>query len=528
MLEYQLIKGFYPHRPKEYTDVVDHYLPKIAKQLIQVMKKIQERHIHNSLLYLSDTKLQELAGVLVEFAEDIHNDIGLWKSYENYNLALFNSRLPLTLGANEDMEQKNLNEYRIWHLLWIFYSKLNPELILSPTNKDLRLMASVISDFQDKIFAKMPQGSGIKNFLTQPNKYGWEVKKKLLWLGRHSYLFRHSFQNYIEMNGGTPEIFLIDDFVCHQTTSWSGLGAIDILAESLDISEKQGINIRRWYEKHMAYYKVLSNKGPHIEVINIINDKPYTIRVGENSRHFKSGQLVFGELVPWNKEWYWSGKQLFYADLSHKAVERLKNTFIQKVPRIAYRYCPQQAKQARAKITDRYYKFVNYHGQDLVIYPDGHSMVADLLTQYKLKYNPDPKHISTSNLPKNYTISSPGAGISSTNLIESKNGIGVYFNPDEGREMIDGFNFIERGFEKKGVNLTEEEENSIRSFICSNSVSPGFVKKLVQKYGDESIVSVFLIPNSNDKFYLEYLLRQYKGSFFRQRHPDVAFSYHRH
>lgn len=525
-MENQFIKAFYANRPKGYDEVADHYLPKIAKELFQLMKKIQEAHIHNSLLYLSDTKLAELAGVLAEFAEDIHNDIGLWKSYENYNLTLFNTRLPLTMGANEDVEQNNLNEYRVWHLLWVFYTKLNPELILSPKNRDLRLMASAISDFLDKIFAKIPQGSGIKKFLTQPNNYGWEVKKKLLWLGRHSYLFRHSFQNYIEANGGTPEIFLIDDFVCHQTTSWSGLGAIDILASILDIPEKQGINVRRWYEKHMAYYKVLSNKGPIIEVINIINDKPYTIRVGKNSRHFKIGQIVFGELVPWNKEWYWSGKQLFYNDLSYKAVERLKNSFIQKVPRIAYRYCPQKAKQARKRMADRYQKFVKYHGQDLVIYPDGNSMVADLLNQYKLRYKPESKHNNTSDMPKKDTLSSSsGSSISfQPNLIESKNGIGVYFNPDEGREMIDGFNFIIKGFEKKGINLTEEEECGIRSFMCSHSVSPGFVKKLVQKYGDESIASVFLIPNSKDKSYLEFLLRQNKGGFFRKRYPDVAFS----
>ena len=228
MMGNQFIKAFYSHRPKGYVEGADHFLPKIARELFQIMKKIQEAHMHNSLLTLSDKKLVELAGVLAEFAEDIHNDIGLWKSYENYNLALFNTRLPLTYDTHEDMGQKNLHEYRVWHLLWVFYMKLNPELVLSPKNRDLHLMASAISDFLDNLFAKMPQGSGIKKFLTQPNNYGWEVKKKLLWVGRHSYLFRHSFQSYIEMNGGTPDIFLIDDFVCHQTTSWSGLGAISM------------------------------------------------------------------------------------------------------------------------------------------------------------------------------------------------------------------------------------------------------------------------------------------------------------
>ena len=64
MPEYQLIRDFFSHRPKGHTETTDYYLPKIAKQLSHVIKKIQETHIHNSLLHLPDKKLEELAGVL--------------------------------------------------------------------------------------------------------------------------------------------------------------------------------------------------------------------------------------------------------------------------------------------------------------------------------------------------------------------------------------------------------------------------------------------------------------------------------
>ena len=64
--------------------------------------------------------------------------------------------------------------------------------------------------------------SSIKVFLYQPNNYSWDIKRKLIWLGRHSYLFRHSFKNFIE-HDEVEKIQVIDDFICQHETKWSGL-----------------------------------------------------------------------------------------------------------------------------------------------------------------------------------------------------------------------------------------------------------------------------------------------------------------
>jgi len=107
-------------------------------------------------------------------------------------------------------------------------------------------------------------------------------------------------------------------------------------------------------------------------------------------------------------------------------------------------------------------------------------------------------------------------------LIENESGVGVYYNQDEGQEMMTGFNDIVSGLKKKGINLTEDEEKGIRSFIWSDSISPKFVKRLVQEYGYESIESAFLIRGSHQESHLEYLLRRYKGAYYRNRYPCVA------
>lgn len=352
--------NFQSHRPQGHTQEGDPYLPQLARELTRLLIKT-EGALSSKMLCLPNKKIEELATVLVEFAEDVHNGIGIWNSLERYNLEFFGTQLPLVLELGENMPQTGLNVHRIRHLLWVLYSELTPELILSPTHRDFNLLATVVSDFLVERFAKMPRGSAVKVFLQQPNQFGWNMKRKLVWLGQHSYLFRNSFRNYVEGHGGEEDISIIDDYICQQTTNWSGLGVIDILAATLDISQEQRSELRNWYDRHLAYYQVLAIKGPRIEVLNKVNDKPYTVVMGEDANTFGIGQIVLGSLVPWNKEWYWSGKQWIYDNMTDSALRELKNSFVRKSPLLAYRYCDEMAAKAKESVSHNYHEFVKYH-----------------------------------------------------------------------------------------------------------------------------------------------------------------------
>ncbi|MEW5802864.1 MAG: DUF3843 family protein [bacterium] len=508
--------SFQIHRPKGYKKGGDRYLPEIVKELKRVLKKAQSSFAYDAL-YLRDRQIGELAGVLVEFAEDIHNDIGIWKSYEQYNRELFHTSLPITVRPGVELEEKELFKRRIHHLTWVWYSVLWSGFIFEPEHKDLILLTGMAADFLEERFAKIPLGSGIKEFLSQPNEYGWDAKRKLVWLGQHSYLFRDSFQNYaLEEYAGKVNISIIDDFICQENTCWSGLGVIDILAATLDITEKQRSQVRSWYERHMAYYRVLAVKGPLIEVINLINDKLYTVMVGEPNP-FKVQQGIFGSLIPWDNEWYWSGEQKIFPELPESIIQDAKDQFFRELSAVAYRYCEDRAQKAREKVSVYYRRFVECNGDDLVIYPDGASMSADMKKKYPLIYKPDvpSRELEKMKIPE---ISLP------PEITQSRNGIGVYFNPDEGEEIMLGFNDVVSGLEKKGIDLNEYEEESITGFIRSDSISPGFVKKLVEKYGDESIAAVFFIDRLQHTYYLDYLLHRYKGHFYRKRYPGISFS----
>ncbi|MGA1871801.1 MAG: DUF3843 family protein [bacterium] len=514
---------FQLHRPHGYRGKADKHLKDAIRALKYTLIKARRSLTYNTLR-LSDKEFENLAAVLVEFAEDIHNDIGIWKSYEQYNLEYFNTTLPVILKPNESKEDKELLKYRVWHLMWVLCTEFNPDIILKPTHKDLLILVELISDFLQRQFSKIPKYSTIKKFLSQPNQYGWDVKRKLVWLGRHSYLFRYNFNNYYvdTQYNGKIDIPIIDDFICQQNTCWSGLGVIDILAATLNISEQQRADLRSWYERHLAAYKILAIKGPIMEAMNIVNEKPYIIRAGEHSRQFRAQQLVVGSLVPWNNEWYWSGNQSVYKDTNEKVIQELKNHFLQK-PKIAYRYCKQLAQRARESMEKYYNEFVKYHGDDLVSYPDGLSMTADLQKIYRLRYESQPKEVVL-DIMKKHNLSHPWPNITfPKDLIESENGVGVYLNPDEGLEIMVEFNSFINGLKKKGINLDEDEVEAIQGFIFSDKISPKVIKKIVQKYVDESIASVFYIDKSNCKYFLDYLLRRYKGHYYRNRYPGISF-----
>jgi len=509
------------HRPRGYKGKGDRYLPRIERELKRLLIKTQ-RELRYDTLGLSNKEWAELAAVLVEFMEDIHNDIGIWKSLEQYQLEFFKTPLPLFILPNEEVAPQKLNEYRLCYLLWVLYHEFKPDLVLAPTHQDLHHLAGQVNDFLARKFTKVPQESGAKQFLSQPNRFGWDVKQKLVWLGQHSYLFRRSFWNYVATNDGQLDIGTIDDFICQETTGWSGLGVIDILASTLDLTSEQQVTLRSWYERHMAYYRILSIKKSHLEVKNLINDQSYQIRMDNPGSSFRVGQVVFGSLVPWEDDWIWSGEQKLYQDLPAKVIQEIKQTFVQKMPGIAYRYCRREAERARQSVDRLYEEFVKYHGYDLVVYPDGRSMAADMRELYR-RHNEALTDEGAAEKPANRDFSSlsPSASLPSE-LIDQDDGLAVYFNADEGQEIMTGFNDVVSGLKKRGQNLTEDETEAIYGLMNSDAISPDFVWRLVEQHGHESIAAAFLIDSGKHKTYLDYLLRRYKGHFYRNRYPQIT------
>ena len=120
----------------------------------------------------------------------------MWRSLEQYNLDFFGTRLPCVLQPDETMEALPVTPERVQFLLWTLYSELEPDLILAPDHQDLERLSLMITEFFTERLARLRYDSGVKAFLTTPNQYGWEVKRKLVWLGQHSYLLGFPYDDF--------------------------------------------------------------------------------------------------------------------------------------------------------------------------------------------------------------------------------------------------------------------------------------------------------------------------------------------
>jgi hypothetical protein len=518
-------RDFMMYRPEGFVCKNEDFLVETIKELIPIIEK-GYKSIQYDILRLPKGKVKILAAALVEFAEDLHNNIGIWNCYEEYNKNLFGTPLPLTTTENGDIaDTQPISNSKVFHFLWVLYAIVNRDLLISPQHNDLFVLTEIIAAFLRERFRQSPKGSEIIDFFAQPNEFGWDIKKKLLWLGRHSYFFRHCYFNYISDSKAEDKIGATDDFVCQETTEWSGLGVTDVLARLVKISESQRNEIISWYERHWAYYKIEKIGKDILGAVNLINRKRYKIRVGDFGRFFIPQNIFYGGLVPWNKEWYWSGSQRNFGEVTDEKVSIMRNTFIEKCPTIVYRYCEDLAENAREREQEHYRDFVAYHqGKDLVIYPDGLSMAADEEKHYRMLFESKPKEM-VEEMIKRHKLKGPKPTMSFPSyVLECNHGVAVFFNDVEGEEIFINFFSVISGFEKKGIGLTDDEKETIREFLKSDSISPNFVNKLVQQYGTESIGASFLVNGWKEhKSNIDYLLRRYKGHFYRKRFPNLSF-----
>jgi hypothetical protein len=403
------------------------------------------------------------------------------------------------------------------------YPALIDGLTLSPAHQDLQHVADASSAFLSNAFSAIPKDSGVKAFFQSPNVHGWDVKRKLIWLGCHSFMFRVLFAHYMDKNApGKADIGHIDDFVCQECTQWSGLGTIDILAGVLDISSDDRKDLRSWYERHAAFYKLLSVSSETLQVINVINDQPYQIKINMKRHPFKVGQLVFGSLVPWRGKWYWSGQQQSWDDAAKVEIDELIRTMKRRSPSIVCRYSKEYETQVRQRVTDLHEKMLAYYGKDLIVYPDGLSMAADWQKELRWHWESRPQQEVQEVIEKHGLKQGRPEMKLPKDLLEEKGGLGVFLNPDEGEEIMTKFNSLVAGLKRKGGTLTDDQQRAIWGFFDSDAISPRFVKRVLQEYGDESVKTAFLLKGDLPSYWLDYLLRSHKGHFYRKRYPSLS------
>ncbi|MGK0186175.1 MAG: hypothetical protein ACI9R3_001958 [Verrucomicrobiales bacterium] len=111
--ERTLLKDF---RPRRFSGRGDKYLGDIAGDLRRCLEKVQDE-FSSPLRLLDREDLIPLAVVLVEFAEDIHCDLGIWRALETWQCETLGSPLPLFVERGDSEPLVAFDSRRIRYLL---------------------------------------------------------------------------------------------------------------------------------------------------------------------------------------------------------------------------------------------------------------------------------------------------------------------------------------------------------------------------------------------------------------------------
>lgn len=511
---------FIENRPEKQLNKEEKNLPFLTDELEKFIKGTYPLLSHDSLK-LNDGQIRRLANLLIELAEDLYSDIGIWKSYENQNINIFGTPLPCTLenGGQIISEYEPFNEYRIQHFLWNIYGMLKPNLIFSHHHKDLHYLTEEITVFLKNKLYYLPKESSIKSFLQKPEDDAYDIKKKLIWLGTKSYLFRENFQYYLNKNNLKEEIPTIDDFIVQVATLWSGLGAIDILVDVLNVAQARKNDIKSWKERHLAFYLVKTVQRKKLIVRNIITDETYHIMNSTSNPPFNEGEVIFGNTIKYGDKWYWSGNQKSFEDLSESQIQEIREDFIKNAPKVVYRYDKNLLEIARNRLKKMYNEFVDQWGDDMVEFIDGLSYLAYLQGKERKKYEKlTPAEFEEMKNKHNLKDNSPNFEIPDE-VINCENGIMVFFNKVVGQELLIDFNNFKRALEKQGQNLTDEDIDYMHILIEDGSISPDFARKIMAKYRSESVMKAYYVDTEEC---IDFLLRKYKGAFYQKKYPSLS------
>jgi hypothetical protein len=237
---------------------------------------------------------------------------------------------------------------------------------------------------------------------------------------------------------------------------------------------------------------------------------------------FAAGTMVFGGLVPWRGEWYWSGKQELFVNPTVEAMDDAGKEFRRNMPRIVCRYDKGFEREARKRCLRYYEENIKKHGGPISVFPDGLSLAVAMDREIQAPF----RMLSRSaqkNLKAEHKLGERGPSIKfPEDLAKSSHTIGVFFDPVENMEIMDFFDDLVSGLKRREGHLTEGEENAIRGFLESNTISPAFVRHVAGLYGDHNIERVFMLQACGAHHCLEYLLRRFKGSHFRKRYPPIG------
>lgn len=486
----------------------------LSRELSRAMRKPVEKGMKRM-----ERMWPELASAVMDFILDVVDSPSFWGGYESWNLRHFGVALPITEGE----PGVGLTRTRLHHFIWKLLNIVAEDFSLPPRHPDVSTVTDTIEEFWEKRKNRFTPFSDSSALLAGPIRHGWQAKDRLVILGKTSYFFRAAFAAYIRPHFNSATVInAIDDFLCQSCSQWSGMGAIDLLAETLDVPEARRDDIRSWSERHAAPYRIDSLKPGYMLVTNMATSVEYRVDWDEGASPIPVGTIAFGSLAKWDGGWRWSGMQSLIGDdeSDPDVVKEFVGGMRKTAGSVLCRYWPEYRAQVLATFGIMYKSELEFYGgSDLVYFKTGKEFAAStsrFLNEYR-----DQRLQTLDEMPAEIPHFEPES-VLSDDFLYADNGVALFLNPDEGDEMMLTYDDLTSGLRKKGEGLTASEYAALRGFIESPAISSAFVRRVLRDEPEESFKKAFGLDADAPAYWLDWLLRCWKGEFYRPRYPSVS------
>ena len=94
-----------PSRPEGFEGEADARLPGIQDALRKSLARVQ-KDLTRGTLKLARPDLKTLAALLVEFGEDLHCGVGIWRTLERYHREFFGTPLPFLVEPGTELPRQ--------------------------------------------------------------------------------------------------------------------------------------------------------------------------------------------------------------------------------------------------------------------------------------------------------------------------------------------------------------------------------------------------------------------------------------
>lgn len=486
----------------------DKYLAHHAQELRRILARTSHRH--PELKVLGDRLAAVLAVWLVEMAEDLHNDIGIWRAVEQANLERYQTPLPFLVTPGE-APPSGFDARRFQYYLYV---TLHQALCLpiQPRSAVLQVVAEAVSQYCREKFALVPRDSGVKQYLSaKPGGY-LVVTDMLLWFGTQSYLLRPMFNLMAaatrDRGASLPAVF------CRGIhTAWLGLTPVEWLARVLPLSEADRQDLLTWRKitpcgGEVVAVQRLSQGGLEVRLRSLLNGREYSgcaYGIGDN---LVPGRMARGNLMRWRGQWHWD---TFLAEAYPRAYNAAQLTEIRRNDAVAaseriLQLYPELAEPVRARRAEFHQQFVARHGGELTVVRTGRE-AAELWREQQRALLPegDPPTLddAMSALPRP--------------LIEAQNGVAVHSDPAHGLSFKDHFDDLMAALKKPAGPWTQAELSALANVITDFKAGPALSRRLAAEHGKRIFLTPHGLEQEPEDLAFDWLLDANHGHY---REPD--------